>query len=360
MSGKLYPSSENNHNLSSFVSSPTQSVETDADRLMDDLFSDIDRILDGGSRLPSEPIHPDYIALKSVVVPPIIMPPSANESALIAQNNLDPANGGNNFPPRYTIKNYLGKDLQEKGWGTYLDKILFILACLSLVGVVGWLIYQKKIPLPFLAQNNPQSVANNSTEISPEDQQFIAYMLRSLEVIDSETVNLPSPTPTTIPNIPSNLNIPPIANPSNSNQPQTVIERIYIPYPSDQNPQNNNNSSTLPAPAPPALPTPKTSIPAPPTAVTPTPLPLPTPQNNPSLEFNVPPPPLPGVSHTLVGLLESGDNSAALFDINGSTQRVKVGEQIGTSGWALVSVASQQAVIRRNGEVRSIYVGQKF
>lgn len=357
MSGKLYSSSENNNNLSSSVSSPTQSVETDADRLMDDLFSDIDRILDGGSRLPSEPIHPDYIALKSVVVPPIIMPPSANESALIAQNNFSQGNGNNNFPPRYTIKNHLGKDIQEKGWGYYLDKILFILACLSLVGVIGWLIYQKKIPLSFLTQNNPQSVANNTTEVSPEDQQFIAYMLRSLEVIDSETVNTPPPTTTTIPNIPSNLNIPPIANPSNSNQPQTVIERIYIPYPSGQNPENNN-TSTLPLPAPPS--TPKATIPAPTTAVTPTPLPLPTPQNNPNLEFNVPPPPLPGVTHTLVGLLESGDNSAALFDVNGSTQRVKVGEQIGTSGWALVSVASQQAVIRRNGEVRSIYVGQKF
>jgi Tfp pilus assembly protein PilP len=65
-------------------------------------------------------------------------------------------------------------------------------------------------------------------------------------------------------------------------------------------------------------------------------------------------------NHTLVGLLELGDQSAALFDVSGVTQRITVGEAIGASGWILVSVANQEAVIRRNGEVRSVYVGQKF
>jgi Tfp pilus assembly protein PilP len=65
-------------------------------------------------------------------------------------------------------------------------------------------------------------------------------------------------------------------------------------------------------------------------------------------------------NHTLVGLLELGDRSAALFDVSGVTQRITVGEAIGASGWILVSVANQEAVIRRNGEVRSVYVGQKF
>jgi Tfp pilus assembly protein PilP len=59
-------------------------------------------------------------------------------------------------------------------------------------------------------------------------------------------------------------------------------------------------------------------------------------------------------------LLELGDRSAALFEVNGTTQRINVGEAIGASGWTLVSVANQEAVVRRNGEVRSVYVGQKF
>ena len=35
-------------------------------------------------------------------------------------------------------------------------------------------------------------------------------------------------------------------------------------------------------------------------------------------------------------------------------------EAIGTSGWTLVSVNNNEAIIRRNGEVRSVYIGQKF
>ncbi len=58
--------------------------------------------------------------------------------------------------------------------------------------------------------------------------------------------------------------------------------------------------------------------------------------------------------------LESSEQSAALFAINGVTQRFKVGEAIGTSGWMLVSVNNNEAIIRRNGEVRSIYIGQQF
>ena len=37
-----------------------------------------------------------------------------------------------------------------------------------------------------------------------------------------------------------------------------------------------------------------------------------------------------------------------------------MGENIGGSGWTLVKVANQEAVIRRNGEVRSVFVGQQF
>ena len=64
--------------------------------------------------------------------------------------------------------------------------------------------------------------------------------------------------------------------------------------------------------------------------------------------------------HTLVGVLEQGDRSAALFNAGGVTRYIFVGEAIGDSGWTLVSIANQEAVIRRNGEVRSVYAGQSF
>jgi hypothetical protein len=58
--------------------------------------------------------------------------------------------------------------------------------------------------------------------------------------------------------------------------------------------------------------------------------------------------------------MELDNGSVAMFDVGGAIQRIQVGEPIGDSGWTLVSVANQEAVIRRNGEVRSVYIGQTF
>ncbi len=69
---------------------------------------------------------------------------------------------------------------------------------------------------------------------------------------------------------------------------------------------------------------------------------------------------MPGIPKKLVGVLELGDRSAALIEINGVTQRYRIGESIGTSGWSLVEVSKDQAVLRRNGEVRSVFMGQNF
>jgi hypothetical protein len=65
-------------------------------------------------------------------------------------------------------------------------------------------------------------------------------------------------------------------------------------------------------------------------------------------------------SHTLKGLLELGNKSAALFQVEGVTRHINIGESIGSSGWTLVDVSNDEAIVRRNGEVRSIYAGQKL
>ncbi|WP_235006832.1 hypothetical protein [Calothrix rhizosoleniae] len=70
--------------------------------------------------------------------------------------------------------------------------------------------------------------------------------------------------------------------------------------------------------------------------------------------------PIPSHAHILKGLLELGEKSAALFEINGVARQIEVGESIGSSGWTLVDVEKGKAVIRRNGEVRSIFAGYKF
>lgn len=68
----------------------------------------------------------------------------------------------------------------------------------------------------------------------------------------------------------------------------------------------------------------------------------------------------PAPTHTLEGLLELGNKSVALFQVNGVSRRVHIGESIGSSGWTLVDVNNGEAIVRRNGEVRSIFAGQKL
>ncbi|NEO28160.1 MAG: hypothetical protein F6K03_15095, partial [Kamptonema sp. SIO4C4] len=97
--------------------------------------------------------------------------------------------------------------------------------------------------------------------------------------------------------------------------------------------------ANLPSPTPPK-PSPSPASPSP--RSTPTP-----PQN---LNFG----------YQLVGVVAQAQDSVALFKIEGTTQRYSVGEVIGESGWTLVTVENNSAIIRRNGEVRSVVVGQDF
>jgi hypothetical protein len=69
---------------------------------------------------------------------------------------------------------------------------------------------------------------------------------------------------------------------------------------------------------------------------------------------------VPIYSAQLDGLLELGNKSVALFKVDGISRRISLGENIGYTGWVLVEVSNGEAIIRRNGEVRSIYTGQKL
>ncbi|NEP55041.1 MAG: hypothetical protein F6K65_42180 [Moorea sp. SIO3C2] len=152
-------------------------------------------------------------------------------------------------------------------------------------------------------------------------------------------------------------------SPNNSFRSSGIPQRVYIPVyqppnssgtalpsvPVQSNPDTAPNVTSTPLPTPPA---PVALAPAAPPAVAPAPAPAPTPSA----------PVLSDLSHdhVLVGLLQLGDRSEAMFDFSDGTHRVKVGEQIGNSGWSLVSVEPNEAVIRRNDDVRSIYIGQSF
>jgi hypothetical protein len=63
----------------------------------------------------------------------------------------------------------------------------------------------------------------------------------------------------------------------------------------------------------------------------------------------------------LVKTTQTGARPEAVFQIDGRTQSVRVGQKIGTSNWSLLTVAKGEVILKRKGgEIRSVYVGQKF
>jgi hypothetical protein len=64
--------------------------------------------------------------------------------------------------------------------------------------------------------------------------------------------------------------------------------------------------------------------------------------------------------YMLMGVLEAGERSGALFQIDGVVQTVRINETIGNSGWKLVSIVNGRANIARNDRTRSIGVEEKL
>ncbi|MFY7931187.1 MAG: hypothetical protein ACOVO7_00830 [Microcystis aeruginosa] len=210
-----------------------------------------------------------------------------------------------------------------------LDKVIFVIACVYLGWVVAWLISQKNAP-----------VSQNGT-ISQEEQKFIAYLQSSLAIIDRQGQTSspdPDPDPQNNPSPVATVPPPPPANLPVNNTPQ-IIERIYVPV----YPQTPETAAKI-APVTPANP----DISAPPLPAAPQvnrPLAAVIPTNN-------------QVKNTLVGVMDLGDRSSALFDNKGITTRISPGEFI--NGWTLVQVGSQQVILSRNGQTKVLEVGQSF
>ena len=233
----------------------------------------------------------------------------------------------------------------------YLGKILFALSCGYLMFVLWWLFGNKS------GQWFAMLTGKRQISISQSDAEFIDYVERSLSAIDrkiqasktrendskseSQVVYVPVYTPTTPTPAPPQL---PASNPT-----------ISLP---------NNSATTIPkpinaSPTPPPTPSSVAKIPAPPPLPAPTPMPK---SSSPKSEAPVVATTIskPAIKHTLIGILELEDKSAALFKVNGMTKRIWLGEEINGSGWILESVDNQKAKISHQGTIRSLNVGETF
>ncbi len=347
------------------------SVETDADTLMNDLFSDIDRILEGGSKLPTQTAQPEYVSLQNIVVPAASLPPALRESSELLEQLSEDTGETKVLTP---------EEQQEKSRSpgrqvTTVEKALFGTACASLVAVVAWLFIQNKLRLPFFANSSKEVAQISSIQ---EEEPFAKYMRQSLDAIESQAKAAQGVNGNVPPGVPPS--VAPYPLPSNfpvAPQGQKTLERVYIPvFPPNQNPSAGAalraNPQVSPSPQSSSQSSQPTAKPASKPATTAQPAIKPVPKPAPSA--STPPPTnsaetpantavataTPTIDYTLVGVLDLGERSAALFKFNGVTQRIMLGEDIGSSGWKLVSIANEKATIRRNGEVRSIYAGEGF
>ncbi len=290
---------------------------------------------------------------------------------------------------------------QSRQQSVSLPFLLMGAAGISAISTLGlWTISQTAHSaawLPISREAAAAEIPNRS------DEKFLAYLQESLKVISARedakiaqtTAVLPvaqtATLPTTVPNVngaPQLGALPKLpdaaATSAAANASANVVERVFVPV--YQNSAQASVRPTIPLPAV-ALPnlTRRLTVPVPapvaaaaaippgaPAAATAS-LPIvpsgggrvlsPTPQiavGNTNQATAALTDITPNSAHALVGILNLGSRSAALIDIDGSSQRAYVGDRIGVSGWTLVSINGQDVVVRRNGEVRSIYIGQRF
>ncbi len=192
---------------------------------------------------------------------------------------------------------------------SWCDRFLMGVGIASFVLSVGLWINGARQPTAVVP---PETATTSAADVA-----FAEYLQTSLQLLSQQ----PTPTPTL----------------AQETLPQTAaegaVERIYVPI---------YQPPSAAAVTVPQLP----SVSPPPAATTDTIAVAPV----------TPPPP----QHTLVGILELGDRSVALIQTNGQTLRLNVGDTVGTDGWQLVQIQNQRAVLRRQGEVRSLTVGQSF
>ncbi|MDZ8035576.1 MAG: hypothetical protein RMY64_17660 [Nostoc sp. DedQUE08] len=425
------------------------SIENYADGLMDELFADIDYILDASGNLPSQTVRhssqnrsshsvagvsaqaqrqspPEYVPLQTVMIPQITLNQGVQSVAQDRHKQLstvvfDTSTVKPVSRKRQKTSSVLGKLLIV---GTTLGVAIASTIYLVQSGVVYLL--NNKLPESALLLPQSQSRLPVKTEIEAE---LVDYMLQSLAVIDKQGAK--SNQKSFNPGFSSQANtnqiafgrqqatgnlpaLPLLANntPPAPNRSGSVVERIYVPVYQAPSPMRY---------ALPAIPGTPTLLPqvasalrvsqpnvvktalntvrqaakpvtvnmlaaavraelkpvaakTAPITVRQTPKPLPAlpvvplraalaPESEPTItQEQVYPATAIAVapSNTLEGLLELGNKSAALFKIDGVTRRINMGESIGSSGWTLVDVSNGEAVVRRNGEVRSIYAGQKL
>ncbi|BAY97966.1 hypothetical protein NIES37_19140 [Tolypothrix tenuis PCC 7101] len=411
------------------ISNEPWTIEVYADGLMDELFADIDNVLDYSGSFPTQTVNVQYVPVQTVRMPEIVLPDDPHQ-------NIQGVSQIRDNPVRKTvIENAPRKAVTRKIKKSRKPLATLLIVGTTIVGVaiagILFLLNSKAFTFPVVPNlaTNLQIAPRAVPQKVDVQAELVDYMLGALSVIDQQEnrnnqsyatpgIANPKPAALAVANDARNVLLPQPLTANNTPpapvRSTNVVERIYIPVYQAPSPMRytppllpgvpktissvgsasrlNPVKKALNSPRKPAKPVSVNMYAA---AVRPDlkavgvrTAPLVVKQSSnllptlPVASFRVAPPQLPTATapasaasqhqvvatvpevyaptQTLEGILELGNKSAALFKIDGVSHRVVVGESIGSSGWTLVDVNNGEAIVRRNGEVRSIYTGQSL
>lgn len=347
----MLPDINNSDNL--FITEDVDAYEDHADGLMDALFGEVEHILNVESpetraivpvrlRKPEAVVDrsktphllpSDTLSITKLDLPALAIPPISQQDMLWIEPHVK---SGSEMVLSDT--KFLQSE-SEQNSSRLLDRVVAIAACTSVIFAASLWIF--RYGLADLGQQKTAVLPPSIGQPDPDTAKFAEEVKQSFIAISNKEKEKTVAGSTTTQLMPiANGQVPGvISNP----QPGTSFQPIYVPV--YQPPTPTNPVGLMPA-------NPNASLPN----LTPAPVaPLPsnTPASSPAVVASAP-------TTTLVGILDIGDRSSAMFEMNGSVQSVLVGDRVAGSGWVLNRITQQEAILKRGNETKTLYVGQKF
>jgi len=323
-------------------------LESNADLMINTLFSDIDQILQTNGSLDSvEETEKKDVAIQRSDVS------KSQLSALPDAPELEEASDEPREPKNCPF------------WKRHLDKIIFFSSCSLFIGSLLLLEKNHQFSLASFQEIKTAVASSHIQGTTPVDTnaQFIRYMERALVEIDreqelaetGEAKDLAQEPIQPVAIVTPEINPTPAADTA---RPQTIATLPALPPPPPPlpAPQPTATPPSTPESKPPAIPQPENQTV--PSTQSPTPQEEPTPSSE--TQPITPERTTQPSSPTLVGLLELGEHSAALLKVEGVTQRIMLEETIPGSNWKLVSVANQKATFTNQDQQKVMFVGEQM
>jgi len=331
------------------LSHPLRRLESDADLMINTLFSELDQTLQGKNSfdLVESTANPYSFRSEKTGIDSKLTESCSDDNSYSSFTD-DPESS---LDPFEEEQDYYPPPKRSPFWTRHLDKIIFFSSCSLFMGSLFLL--EKEHNFSFASLKELETVMDSSnreaTTPANTNSEFMNYMERALLEIDREEELAQK---IKAPRLEQLEPVSPIA----SSPRKAATTKTASP----------KQVSTLPALPPPPPPLQKATPPAPspqPNSSNKNPQPS-TPEEESVSSVNSQPNP-PTVTpqqsgHKLVGLLELGEHSAALLNVQGATQRIMLEETIPGSNWKLVSVANQKATFINNQQQKVMFIGEEM